>query len=127
MTGKKNTASRLKELMSERGLNQTDLLNACNRVCRQLHEKEITKSAMSYYVRGKVEPKQDKLYIMAKAFDVTPSWLMGHDDGNEQVNASDEARLVNIYKALNAAGKKQLMLQAVLLSESAQFMEEVEP
>lgn len=44
----------------------------------ELCEKtKIPKSAMSQYVNGKITPKTDRLYLLAKALDVNPTWLMG--------------------------------------------------
>lgn len=40
---------------------------------------KIPKSAVSQYVSGAFEPKQDRIYLMAKALDVSEAWLMGYD------------------------------------------------
>ena len=34
---------------------------------------------MSHYVKGKYEPKQDAIYKIAKALDVSEMWLWGYD------------------------------------------------
>ena len=39
----------------------------------------IPKSSMSMYLAGKVEPKSDRLYKIAKCLDVAESWLLGYD------------------------------------------------
>lgn len=39
----------------------------------------IPKSAVSYYLSGKSEPKNDRLYIIAKCLDVSEAWLLGYD------------------------------------------------
>ena len=36
----------------------------------------VGKSDISYYLKGKYVPKQDKCYMLAKALDVDPGWLM---------------------------------------------------
>ena len=60
-------AQRLRQAMDAAGLNQTEL-----------HEKAgIGKSAINAYLKGKYLPKQDKLYKIAKALNVPPSYLMG--------------------------------------------------
>lgn len=64
-----NTAERLKHLMSLRNLRQADIVERTG----------IGKSAISQYVAGKVLPKQDKVYLLATAFNVSPAWLMGYD------------------------------------------------
>ena len=39
----------------------------------------IPKSSLSLYLKGAYEPKQDKLYKMAAALNVSEMWLMGYD------------------------------------------------
>lgn len=39
----------------------------------------MNKSDISQYVSGKVEPNQDKLYILSNALNVREAWLMGYD------------------------------------------------
>lgn len=47
----------------------------------ELSEKTgIPKSAISQYLSGKVNPKQDKIYLMANALGVTENWLMGIEE-----------------------------------------------
>lgn len=45
---------------------------------------KIPKSALSEYLKGLYEPKQDRLLIMSEALDVDPVWLMGFDVPMEQ-------------------------------------------
>ena len=47
---------------------------------------KIPKSAISQYVSGAFEPKQDRIYLMAKALDVSEAWLMGYDVPMERQN-----------------------------------------
>lgn len=39
----------------------------------------ISKSSLSEYINGKYEAKQDGVYLLAKALDVSEAWLMGLD------------------------------------------------
>ena len=39
----------------------------------------LNKSQINEYVSGKCRPKQDKLYLIAVALNVSPMWLMGFD------------------------------------------------
>ena len=39
----------------------------------------VPKSAISYYLAGKSEPKTDRLYIIAKSLDVSEAWLLGYN------------------------------------------------
>ena len=72
------TADRLKQIMSERGLKQVDILEACKPYCER-HHIQLKKNDLSQYVSGKVEPKQDKLSILGLALNVNEVWLMGYN------------------------------------------------
>lgn len=74
-----NTSDRLKQIMSERNLKQVDILNLANPYCKKYNIK-LNKSDLSQYVNGKVEPGQNKLYILALALNVNEAWLMGFDN-----------------------------------------------
>ncbi|WP_427112962.1 helix-turn-helix domain-containing protein [Megasphaera sueciensis] len=82
----KTTAKRLKEALDMRGLKQTDLAQLTG----------LPKSAISQYISGKIEPKQDKLYILAKTLNVDVLWLMGIDSStNKQDGCSDKTLYYN--------------------------------
>lgn len=72
------TADRLKQIMSERGLKQVDILEACKPYCER-YGVQLKKNDLSQYVSGKVEPKQDKLSILGMALNVNEVWLMGYN------------------------------------------------
>ena len=72
------TADRLKQIMSERGLKQVDILEACKPYCER-YGIQLKKNDLSQYVSGKVEPKQDKLSILGMALNVNEVWLMGYN------------------------------------------------
>lgn len=63
------TALRLRKALNIRSMKQAELSE----------KTTIGKSAISQYLSGKVIPKQDKIYLMAKALDVNEAWLMGYD------------------------------------------------
>ena len=60
---------RISKALSIRGMKQSEL---CEKT-------KIPKSAISQYVSGSFEPKQDRLFLIAQALDVDPVWLMGFD------------------------------------------------
>lgn len=60
---------RLNMAMEMREMKASDLCEKCN----------IPKSAMSYYTGGRSEPKSPRLYLIAKALDVSEAWLLGYD------------------------------------------------
>jgi repressor LexA len=65
-----NFAKRLNYAMRVRGITtQTELVEATG----------ISKGAISSYLEGRYEPKQQNLYLIAKALRVNPAWLMGKD------------------------------------------------
>jgi transcriptional regulator with XRE-family HTH domain len=63
------TSERIKEAMKATGKKQIDL-------CR---ETGIDKGSVSHYVSGRYEPKQDAIYKLASALDVSEMWLWGYD------------------------------------------------
>jgi len=72
------TGERLRQIMSERGLKQVDILNMCKPYCEK-HKVYIRKNDLSQYVADKVSPGQDKLTILSLALGVSEVWLMGYN------------------------------------------------
>lgn len=67
---KKTTSrERIAELMAYFGINQTEL---CKRT-------GVQKSAISNYLNGDREPRQDQISLIVDPFNVNPAWLMGYD------------------------------------------------
>ena len=62
-------SERLKEALSLSGIKQVDLSRKTG----------IDKSLISNYVSGKYKAKQDNIYLLAKALNVSEAWLMGFD------------------------------------------------
>jgi transcriptional regulator with XRE-family HTH domain len=88
---KENTSQRLKRLMEYYNITQTDICKKTN----------IPKSSMSMYISGEREPRQDKLTLIAEAYDVNEAWLMGYEVEMKKENAySDEqaVRLATYFK-----------------------------
>ena len=75
---KSDTASRLRQLMRERGLKQVDIIEAAAPYCAKYHVK-LNRSDISQYVSGKVAPSQEKLTVLSLALGVPEPWLMGYD------------------------------------------------
>ena len=69
MSEKEELKHRLRQAMVYKGINATELSEKIG----------ITKSAMSYYLSGRSEPKANRLYVLAKALDVSEAWLLGYD------------------------------------------------
>ena len=60
---------RIKKALEIKGMKQSELCKLAN----------IPKSSLSQYLSGDFEPKQDRIYLMAKALNVSEAWLMGFD------------------------------------------------
>lgn len=60
---------RIEKALMIKGMKQADLCMLTG----------IPKSSLSLYLKGAYEPKQDKLYKMADALNVSELWLMGYD------------------------------------------------
>lgn len=48
----------------------------------------IPKSSLSLYLKGAYEPKQDKIYKIANALNVSEMWLMGYDVSMHKVDTT---------------------------------------
>ena len=70
-------------------------MNRANMKPVELCEKTgIGKSSISQYMSGEYEPKQKKLYLLAEALAVSPSYLMGLTD--DPVNYDDEDLIASV-------------------------------
>ena len=65
--------SRLKSAMAKENLNQMELAKKSN----------IRQSSISEWLNGKYIPKQDKVDILAQTLNVSPAYLMGWEDKEE--------------------------------------------
>jgi len=71
-----NFNARLKHAMDLRKTTQSELVKRTG----------ISKSGISQYVSGEYEAKQDNIFLLAKALDVDPAWLMGKDVPMKGIN-----------------------------------------
>lgn len=69
-------ADRIKEGLKIKGMRQADLCKLAR----------IPKSSLSLYLSGAYEPKQDRIYLISKALNVSEAWLMGFDVPMEREN-----------------------------------------
>ena len=68
--GKTDSCSnRIKTALLIRGMKQSELCQIT----------QIPKSAISQYISGAFEPKQDRIYLISKALNVSEAWLIGYD------------------------------------------------
>lgn len=69
MTTKETCATRIREGLRIRNMTQAEL-------CKMT---DIPKSAMSQYCNGGLLPRQNRIYLIAKALNVSEAWIMGFD------------------------------------------------
>lgn len=110
------TAQRIKQALEIRKMKQADLVEKTG----------ISKSSISTYLSGKYEPKQTNTYLIAKALDVDPTWLMGLDVPMENKknflsdyeiasmmnkirHDEDVQQLVKMYYELSEENKKRVI------------------
>lgn len=117
------TSQRLKQLMQKRRLKQIDILNMSRPYCEKSGIK-LSKNDLSQYVNGKVEPRQEKLYILGSALNVDEAWLLGYDVPMERKNfSSREARkdflLIEKFSLLEEKDQKLILSLIDSLLEKA--------
>ena len=66
--------NRLKSVMAEHKITQTELAKRTG----------IRQSSISDWLNNRYEPKQDKVYLLANALNVSPAWLLGYDEPDIQ-------------------------------------------
>ena len=62
----------------------------------------ISPSSLSEYLSGKYEPKQDKIYLISRALNVDPVWLLGFDDEDDELQKRKEPK-VDVKDIINNA------------------------
>ena len=88
-------AERIKTALSIRGMKQSDL-------CRIT---QMPKSALSQYISGVYEPKQDRIYLISRALNINEAWLMGLD-------APMERQMIKDYpSAIDLTEGEQMLLE----------------
>ena len=66
----KTFSERLRYVLNEKKITQSELSKRTG----------IRQSSISDWLNGRYEPKQDKIYLIAQALGVSPSWLLGYDE-----------------------------------------------
>jgi transcriptional regulator with XRE-family HTH domain len=128
---KESFSKRMKEAMNIMNIKQVDLVEKTG----------LTKSAISQYYSGKYEPKQKGIFLIAKALDVSESWLMGYDVPMDrllheklaeevklieqiQVTYGEKAvQLLELFVELNATGKNKAVENLIDLSMLGKYTE----
>ena len=118
------TAERLQQIMDERNLKQVDVLALAQPYCKK-YGISLGKTALSQYMTGKFEPRQDRLTILGLALNVSEAWLMGFDVPRERQSAPTDEKsgerteeYIELFNRLNAE-QQSFIIHAIqgLLSE----------
>lgn len=114
---KSNCSERISTALAIRNMKQSEL-------CAKT---KIPKSAISQYISGAFEPKQDRVYLIARALNVSEAWLMGYDVPMErEKNPPDKLSLTEGEKMLLdlfnrvPEDQQQLVLQMIRVALSSQ-------
>jgi transcriptional regulator with XRE-family HTH domain len=115
MEGKRvsSIGERIKDALIIRGYKQSDLCKLTG----------IPKSAICQYVSGLFEPKQDRIYLIAKALNVSEAWLMGFDVPMDRIDlekntpeepklSEGEKMLIELFRLIPEE-KQQLVLDMI--------------
>lgn len=82
---------------------------------------KVPKSSLSLYLSGAYEPKQNRIYDMARVLNVNEAWLMGYDvpmerqeknSPNEPTLTEGEKMLLDLFKRV-PEDQQQLVLQMI--------------
>ena len=95
---------RIAKALAIRNVRQADLCQMTN----------IPKSSLSLYLKDAYEPKQDRIFLIAKALRVSEAWLMGYDVPmeKEKENSPSEPQLTE--------GEQELLKLFRLIPEEQQ-------
>ena len=77
-----STAQRIKRGMNLRDYKQSDLVEKTG----------ISKGALSSYISGRYTPKQNNIFLIAKALNVSEAWLMGADVPMDRIETSSNSK-----------------------------------
>ena len=112
-------SNRIKMALLIRGMKQSEL-------CRIT---QIPKSALSQYISGAFEPKQDRIYLISKALNVSEAWLIGYDVPMERQElktspeepklSEGEAVLLDLFRRV-PEDKQELVLQMIRVALGSQ-------
>lgn len=102
---------RISTALTIRGMRQSELCKLAN----------VPKSSLSLYLSGAYEPKQDRIYDMARVLNVNEAWLMGYDVPMERQKESPPERdsltdgekmLLELFRRV-PEDKQELVLQMI--------------
>ncbi len=107
MSEKVTCALRIKEALEIRDMTQADLCRATG----------IGKSAMSQYVNGRLVPRQDRTYLIARSLNVSEAWLMGFDVPMDRLTPASPEESERIKEISEAYGNLTPEQQTLIISQ----------
>ena len=112
--------NRLRTALNVRDMTQAEL-------CRQTG---ISNATICNYASGRYAPKSDKLYMIAKALNVSEAWLMGLDTDMERTDMSptfrsDEAEVEEYLEMLRTRPECRILLKTAKGATRQQVEENV--
>ena len=99
---------RIAKALTIKGMKQSELCKLA----------KVPKSSLSLYLSGAYEPKQDRIYDMARVLNVSEAWLMGYDvpmekektSPSEMVELSEgEKKCLELYNRVSNEAKEILI------------------
>lgn len=102
---------RIKQALDVRNMKQCDLCKLA----------KVPKSSLSLYLQQAYEPKQDRIYSMARVLRVSEAWLMGYDVPMEQEDITlqnysnlteQEQYILDLFRQV-PKNKQQMVVQMI--------------
>lgn len=87
-----NSQNRIKELLNESGDNMSEMAR----------KSGISKSTLSRFINGLRTPNQESVDRIAKAYHVSPAWLMGYE---VEINGKVTNEIISLYESLSDKDK----------------------
>ena len=118
-----NTSRRLKEYMAIYNITQADILRRCEPYCDK-YGVNLSKASLSQYVAGVRLPKSDRIYVISKALNVSPAWLMGYDVPMEltEEDKEDKNEVKMLFASLNYVGQKKALEYMRDLADNEKYL-----
>lgn len=119
---KVKSCDRIKEALRIRNMKQSELAEKTG----------LSKSAISQYVSGTIEPRQNGIYALSKALNVSEAWLMGFNvsmdrkSDLDRIEQSERDKIINEYEldALEQQEYDKIMNMNFLMFEGRKITEE---
>ena len=108
-----NSNDRIRSLIHELDITQTEFCNKTG----------ITKSALSNYLNGDRQPRQDQIDKISRAFNVSPTWLMGYDVPKEMYSPTMIVHRDSNPEDINEYGSLEIVTPVSRFQDYTDFIE----